>query len=111
MSDSKCEHECYAHDKCGERCGHGFNCNKSFYFVRWILGFIILATIFCTGIVIGKFAGQIERYDGYGSFGKSGYSRMMQYDGYNYAPIMMRGQTFQTYGGAEILPVAKTTVK
>jgi len=104
MSDSneKCENCCVHEKKCNKGCGLGFSCNNSFFFVRWIFGFIILTMIFCTGILIGKFAGQIERGGIYGGFGNSGYSKMMRYDNNYGYPIIMRD--IQSCGTTEITP-------
>lgn len=94
--------------KCGEHCGHGFGCHKSFFFVRWIFGLIILLMVFCVGVAVGKFAGEVDRYgEHYG---------MMQYgrynSGYGYGPGMMQGWVFQTPTGTQTtVSAAKTTVK
>jgi len=111
-SQEKCE-ECCSHEKCGSMCGHGFGCHKGFFFVRWIFGFIILALVFSVGVSIGRFAGEIDSYGGYGGLNsRGGYSGMMQYDGYNYGytPGMMRGWVIQNQTvPTEITPATKTT--
>ncbi len=96
-----------SHEKCGEHCGHGFGCHKSFFFVRWIFGLIILLMVFCVGIAVGKFVGEVE---GYGSYG------MMRYGGYNsgygYGPGTMQGWVYQTPTGAQsTVSATKTVVK
>jgi len=90
-SNEKCGEECCSHKKCGEHCGHGFGCYKSFFFVRWLFGFIILAIVFAIGVSIGEFKGEVGRYGNYGGWDDRGYSKMMQYGSYNYGPGMMRG--------------------
>ena len=93
----KCCGECSSHEsECGSHCGHGLACQKGFYFIRWIFGLIILAVVFCTGIAIGKFVGEIN--GGYGFQKGYGYSRMMQLgnDDYFYGPSMMRSWVLQT---------------
>ena len=114
MSEEKnrCEGECCMHDGCDEHCGHGFACNKGFFFVRWIFGLIILLMVFSIGVSIGRFVERVDSYDGYGSFSDRGYSGMMQYGNYNYGygPGMMRSWVVQTPDAATQIsvPAAKT---
>jgi hypothetical protein len=110
MSESKdvcCDCECSGHGSShGSHCGHGFGCHRSFFFVRWIFGFLIIATVFSIGLAMGRFVGQVDSFD----YGYEG-SRMMQYgnDGY-YNPGMMRGWVIQTQSGATTAtPATKTT--
>ena len=42
---------------------------KSFYYVRWIFGFIIVVMVFCLGVQVGELKGLV----GYGSFKHGGY--------------------------------------
>lgn len=91
MSDSnKCGGSCSSHDECGEKCGHGFNCNKSYFFVRWIFGLIILLIVFCVGVQIGRFCEKVSRYN-------SGYTKMMRLNdsNYGYGAGMMQGWVTQ----------------
>jgi hypothetical protein len=65
---------CPACDKCGKMCGHGMCCHGGHhhFWVRLIVGLIILAAAFCIGVKVGQFKGQF-------GYGYGGY--MMRYPG------------------------------
>ncbi|MCR4311564.1 MAG: hypothetical protein NUV54_03315 [Candidatus Taylorbacteria bacterium] len=109
---SECEEGCNSHaKKCGSHCGHGLACHSGFYFLRWFFGFVILALVFCTGIAIGKFVGEVGGGYGYG-FNHGGYSQMMRFGNtdYIYGPGMMRSYIIQTTSDSDAVAPA-TTVK
>ena len=66
---------------CGE-CGHGYCgqcCSRhGNYFLRWILGIVILLLVFWLGVTVGRFSGLVKygNFDGYGY----GSHRMMYFN-------------------------------
>jgi len=70
---------------------HGFSCHRRFLFVRWILGFIILAIVFSTGICIGQltsFANDGSYYRGMmGRKYERGFQMMVLPRGYDYETV------------------------
>jgi len=57
---------CAACGKCGKMCGYGMcHCGHRHFWVRLIVGLIILAAAFCVGVKVGEFKGQF----GYGHNG------------------------------------------
>lgn len=56
-------------------CGHGrWGCCHRFFWLRLVLGLIILAAVFCIGVKIGEFKGEFGR-----DFDRFGGRQMMRY--------------------------------
>ena len=84
----------------GSNMNHGMchMCNHRFFFLRWILGLIILAMVFGFGVLVGTLHGAFDR-GGYGE----GYD-MHERGGYmmgGAVPNMMQGKP-----GAVVVPQA-----
>lgn len=68
-------------------CGNGMCCGHRHFWLRWLLGIIILATVFCIGVKIGEFKGAFggNFYNRGGNntrFFQSGYPNGMMRQGY-----------------------------
>jgi hypothetical protein len=59
MASSNCQKSC-------KMCGHGMCCGHRHFWLRWLLGLIILAVVFCIGEKIGEFKGEFGR--GFGNY-------------------------------------------
>jgi hypothetical protein len=46
--------------------GHGMCCGHRHFWLRWLLGLIILAAVFCVGVKVGEFKGEFGR--GFGGY-------------------------------------------
>jgi hypothetical protein len=53
---------------------HGMCCGHRFFWLRLLLGFIILAAVFCVGVKVGEFKGEFGR-----GFGRQGGYNMRYY--------------------------------
>jgi len=64
----------HGHGMCGCGCGHRH------FWLRWLLGIIILAAVFCVGVKVGEFKGAFGR----GLGGSRGRQMMRYYPGQAY---------------------------
>ena len=72
----------YNGQKACKMCGHGMcGCGHHRHFwLRWLLGLIILAAVFCIGVKVGEFKGEFGR--GFGGY--KGHQMMRYYPGQAY---------------------------
>ena len=91
-----CDHcNMNGHNGC---CGHG---HHRYFVLRWVLGLLILAIVFCLGLKIGEFKSEV--YGGnYGGYGQT--HRMMPYYQNQGWPVM-----YQSSGQATVPPAATQT--
>jgi hypothetical protein len=91
-------------------CGHGMCHHHRFFWLRWLLGIVILALVFSVGIKVGEFKGEF----GNGHFGSRGGYNMMYRQG---SPMMRTYNQVQPWGTVQvspanpITPTASTTPK
>ena len=92
-----CDHcNMSGHNGCS---GHG---HHRYFVLRWVLGLLILAIVFCLGMKIGEFKGEV--YSGYYGGGYGQMHRMMPYYQNQGWPVM-----YQSSGQATVPPAATQT--
>lgn len=68
---------------CKDCCNHCEHCTyQKNYFLRWVLGIIVMLLVFWLGVTVGKFSGFIQ----YGEFGGYGMRGMMKSGYYKGVP-------------------------
>ena len=87
-------------------CGHGMCCHghHRFFWLRWLLGIIILAAVFGIGVKVGEFKGEF----GSQGFGRHGGNMMYQRQG---VPMMRVYNQAQPWVQATPASTATTTAK
>ena len=83
MKDENKNHNCSC-----ENCGHCAWNHKNF-FLRWLLGLIVLSMVFGLGLKIGEFKGILD----------GNYYPRMHRSYYGYGQAMMVDATYPIYGG------------